>query len=233
MKKPKSAEEFIEEFERISSTPDLLHRRNTAIGLLKRVRREWVRQKHRSEMANDLFVIAILVRAYLDYLKLDRITKEVNWIDEHSSVESVWIMLCDLNDRLDYLSTSMRGVSLNEMGRKAADIGFSIYSRFGPGTYLSPEMLCKKVECSICGKNIKACTHIPGRLYNGVRCTEVPRNCSLRSVAIVTQPKDRRCRIWPWQLKKTEENRTISEVVILTIFKIDDFVDGNEWEKRI
>lgn len=233
MKKKIKAIVFTQEFKRLNNVKALDHRRSKAIGLLKRIRMQWVREKDKSSDADDLFLLAVLVRAYLDYLKLKKETKNIHFWENQEIVEAVWTKLCDLDDRLNYLTGRIEGNTLSEMMKEAAEIKKLFLMNYGAGMYSSPEMICKKVECSICNKNIKSCNHIPGRLYNGLRCVETPRDCELRSISIVKIPQDKRCRIWPWQLKETEDGETTFESIVLTVFRIDDFFHDNEWEKNV
>jgi hypothetical protein len=207
--------------------------RARAIGLLKRIRRAWSRARGKSDRADYLYLLAVLVRAYLDYLKLSSQTAALNWINTPALVEAAWDKLCDLNDRIHYLSGSLEEHVLIEMNKKSREVEVLVRSTYGPGMYTSPDMICRKVICSICGQNIRKCDHIPGRLYHGFRCTENPKDCELRSVSIVEDSADRRCRIWPWQLAEDEEGHKLNSIRIMTVFRIDDFLGSNEWEKSV
>jgi Predicted metal-binding protein related to the C-terminal domain of SecA len=55
----------------------------------------------------------------------------------------------------------------------------------------SPEMLNKKVECSICGSDMNpftGCNHIPGRVYMGEMCYSIVKEMEFISISMVTKP---------------------------------------------
>lgn len=233
MKKGTNAKEFVSQFHDIETTKDSILKRARTIGLLKRIRRSWARRKSKSEEANELFIFAMVVRTHLDYQKILRNTQDKKWYQDEADIERIWDNLCDLNDRLSYLAGKAEGDTISEMRRKAEIIDNWFSANFGSGLYSSPEMVCKIVECSICSNNIKSCHHIPGRLYDGIRCVEIPKDCELRSVSLVKVPRDKRCRIWPWQLEENDDGTLTSKVKIMSVFRIDDFISGNEWELSV
>ena len=87
----------------------------------------------------------------------------------------------------------------------------------GPGMYMSPEILVKKELCSVCQQDNKGCDHIPGHLYAGVRCFGIVQDSDLKSISMVMNPRDRRCRIWPWRYK----SGTRFESVVATMFRLE------------
>lgn len=210
MKRATNSKEFAKQFHDIESIKDSNLQRARTIGLLKRIRRKWARYKSKYEDANELFVLAMVVRTYLDYQKLLCDTRNKKWYEDQTGIEEVWDKLCDLNDRLGYVSGKAEGHAISKMQNKAASLDNWFLINYGSGMYSSPEMICKKVECSICGNNIKSCNHIHGRLYNGIRCVETPKDCELRSVSLVKVPRDKRCRVWPWQLEKNDDGTLTS-----------------------
>jgi hypothetical protein len=61
--------------------------------------------------------------------------------------------------------------------------------------FLSPAFITKRIECSICGKDYKSCEHIAGRAYMGKLAGKVYKDRIVREISIVTEPKDKRCRL--------------------------------------
>lgn len=62
--------------------------------------------------------------------------------------------------------------------------------------FASIEAIYKKVECSICGKNMDSfdCPHIRGELYRGKMASGIVTDVAhLCSVSLVTEPQDKRC----------------------------------------
>lgn len=57
--------------------------------------------------------------------------------------------------------------------------------------FLSPEYLETRVECSICGSDMnpfEACTHIPGKVYDGDMCSTIVHEGNFISASLVTNP---------------------------------------------
>lgn len=63
--------------------------------------------------------------------------------------------------------------------------------------FMSLEILIKKLECSICGKDMQQCNHIAGRAYNGELCSTVVKDIEMTGVSLVANPRDPRCRVVP------------------------------------
>lgn len=57
--------------------------------------------------------------------------------------------------------------------------------------FASPEILNKKVECTICGGDMNpfgSCKHIPGRVYNGELCVTQVKEAEFISISMVANP---------------------------------------------
>ena len=171
------------------------------------------------EEKNIVLLRGILIRGIQDTTQLFRRTSTEGWCRDTTKIEDTWESLCNAQDRLSYVSM------FTNLNKLAGLIGFlyaidaEFLRVFGPGKYVSPEILVRKQLCSVCGQDFKGCEHIPGYLYDGVRCVGFLEDPTLKAVSIVDDPKDRRCRIWPWRF--TSENS--SWIRILTAFSIDDF----------
>ena len=170
---------------------------------------------------NTALLSGILIRGLQDATQLFRLVSTEGWGEDTSNIEDAWRNLCDAQDRISYVSTFTHLTNLTWLIGHLNAVDAEFMRAFGPGIYNSPEILIKKGLCSVCGQNIKGCNHIPGHLYDGVHCTGIPKDIELKSVSIVMYPEDRRCRIWPWCF--TGENQV--EAPILTIFRLDDFLD--------
>jgi hypothetical protein len=76
------------------------------------------------------------------------------------------------------------------------EISCPIYIRNGlpfPHT-ASPASVYEKNLCSICESDIldEKCVHIPGKEYDGKKCTMIPHNLTFLHLAVVDRPKDPR-----------------------------------------
>lgn len=61
---------------------------------------------------------------------------------------------------------------------------------------LSPGFIVEEAECSICGEDPRACPHIRGREYNGVRCIRIIKKVrELLEVSLVARPAQPDARI--------------------------------------
>lgn len=72
-----------------------------------------------------------------------------------------------------------------------------IIEQFPQQWFGSLETLIKKVECSICGKDMRECNHIKGRAYNGEPCIAIVRDMEIIGLSLTTNPLDPRCRLVP------------------------------------
>lgn len=60
---------------------------------------------------------------------------------------------------------------------------------------VSPDVLIREWECSICHKNYEKCPHEEGTLYNGISCQLIAKNIKFMGTSFVDEPKDPRCRV--------------------------------------
>lgn len=72
--------------------------------------------------------------------------------------------------------------------------------------FLSSSFIVKKSFCSICGAEYGECDHIKGKPYMGEYCIRIMKELALDSVAIVSDPADKRCRIKSFSDDKLERN---------------------------
>lgn len=68
---------------------------------------------------------------------------------------------------------------------------------FPPQIFLSPGIIHKREECSICGKEYGECEHIKGKAYMGKICYVIIREIQTFSeVSIVKEPANKRARVY-------------------------------------
>jgi len=115
---------------------------------------------------NFIYLFLILAKALEDIILLVTLTKDKNWHDDHTKAENIWQVLWDAKERLDVFGSHCLDKDLfDDLYGQLKELEIFFYDCFGKGLYMSPVMLIKKADCNICGKNLKACDHIPGNLY--------------------------------------------------------------------
>jgi hypothetical protein len=66
---------------------------------------------------------------------------------------------------------------------------------FPPQSFMSTGAIVEKARCSICGRDIEACDHVPGKAYMGQLCYQIIEKAKLLEVSLVDDPADKRCRV--------------------------------------
>lgn len=178
-----------------------------------------------ADLKNKSVVAGILFRGLQDLTELCELTTSRNWITKPITVERAWISLCNCKGRIDYASRYVISNDLTNLKNMVQYYEDCFSERYGPGVYTSPEMLIKSVKCNVCDKDFTTCEHISGAIYNGVLCKGIVEEIIPQKVSIVDKPKDPRCRLWPWNLKKVNESDSAYTIrgAILSSFTLDDF----------
>ena len=65
----------------------------------------------------------------------------------------------------------------------------------GQSRGVSPDIIVKWWECSICHSNFEKCNHEEGSLYAGSLCQLIARDIQFTGASFVDEPKDTRCRV--------------------------------------
>jgi hypothetical protein len=149
------------------------------------------------EKRDKLLIFAILFRGLLDYLELLETLSAHDWYKKPKFVEKAWIQLCDCKDRLRYVSRFHSNRTIDTVIKSIEYTEQTFEKNFDNGLYLSIDVTAEKELCNICRKDIRTCSHIVGRIYDGNICKPMPQNLRGRAVALVENPADPRCRIWP------------------------------------
>lgn len=188
-------------------TRDLLERER------RHARREWDRIYR--------YGGSILFSGLRDFIDVQISSEIDNWIRKPEIVESTWDLLHDAEARISgchlCLSDEVRNFLLTRLHDKRVMINMT----YGPGSYVSPGHTLSALICSLCKEDIRACDHVPGNLYDGYPCTVSPVIGGIDHVAIVENPEDPRCRIWPWHVEQgDEEGRRKVRVTILRAFSL-------------
>lgn len=172
---------------------------------------------------NNFLVLAITFKAFEDYSHLGKITLKNKWDQDNLNLENVWLKLWDSKDRLDSVRGRIQSKIVKLIYSNLENLLDQYRQNFGNGLYASPEILIKKELCSICNKDIRACSHIKGRWYNGTICRGIAEDIEMKTVSLVTVPRDPRCRVWPWR----EKEDRVFEMSVLTLFQVDDFLNDD------
>ena len=178
------------------------------------------------EEKNYALLSGILVRGMQNLTCLCKLLMDDNWIHDTSKIEKAWRYLCDAQDRLFFIDKCIDLSNYTQLLGRLNSIHDYFIDLWGEGLYMSPELIVCKELCSICRENIKSCDHVPNYLYNGKRCFSIPIDAKLRSISLVSNPIDRRCRIWPWNYDN--ENNTLGSILVMTSFILDDFITIEE-----
>lgn len=136
--------------------------------------------------ANVLFHIQCMVNAHISFLRM--------WVEAKSGKNTeAWSALMDAQDYVSYaLRADKNGTGIeNFMAhlKKAEDVvfpGFRVFNSCGA--------VIRGGTCTICSQPFAACDHIEGKVYWGRVCVRVHYDVvELDHVAIVENPRDRRC----------------------------------------
>jgi len=66
---------------------------------------------------------------------------------------------------------------------------------FPPMVFLSPGMIIRYSECSICGKEYGECNHVRGKAYMGKFCSRILKDIEVEEVSFVNEPASKRHRV--------------------------------------
>lgn len=173
--------------------------------------------------ARALYGVRVLLNGLRDIANLRLVTSNESWIHCPRAVESAWCLSHDANERLSEhngISDAFRVYCLSEI----ESFWGVVRQRFGDGAYNSIELSIEQLTCTICGADLRGCLHEPGKWYDDRLCQSKPEGLDVLASAIVDNPRDPRCRIWPWQIDKGA--RTIRRLVMLNSFNSEGEENG-------
>lgn len=179
------------------------------------------RRPTRPPTRDAALIVGVLFRGCEDYAALDEKTRAANWLGLHPIVESAWRLVWDVQDRIGFAASRLAHPVIAATVERVGRIRDAVLAAHGPGIYASAELIECDLECSVCGHDPRGCDHRPGRLYDGVVCSVHPQQVQIGAVAFVTNPRDPRCRAWPWNYRREERTAT---TVVAVAFEYDDFV---------
>jgi len=135
--------------------------------------------------AKLLWVVQYIAKVQRSYLRMFALLKEYKFFEAWRELEQGEIAVallkrhftverCDPH-RIEYIETMIQRWQ----------------EQFPYKVFFSPEILKKRVECSICNTKIslrRPCGHEKGQIYNGDNCYHRVVECEVLSISIVTNP---------------------------------------------
>ncbi|NPE30699.1 hypothetical protein HNV12_22640 [Methanococcoides sp. SA1] len=177
-----------------------------------------------SEIRGKALIWGILFRGLENFINLKKKSNSSIWFKNNSLVENLWVELCDCKDRVNYVSNYLSGSSLAWIHSEITNFEEKFESYFGKGRYASSAIRAKKIECNICGNDMRSCNHLSSAIYDGKMCKGIVTDITnVHHVALVENPADPRCRLWPWNAQKNEDSSLTISGTVLTSFRLDDF----------
>jgi hypothetical protein len=183
------------------------------------------RDAHCYEYSDKALLLGIFFRGIQNFANLKQMTVSSDWIKNPDLIEQVWLEMWDCKERLEYTSSYINTTYLEWVFKDIYSLYQDFYHTFGHGLYVSVAFLVKRKMCNICGQDIRACEHIPGKIYLGMVCGGIPQGITSNHVLLTDHPNDPRCRIWPWNKKEKSIEGTTYDVSFLYFFRLDDFMD--------
>jgi hypothetical protein len=135
--------------------------------------------------AKSFWQVQAIARVQRSYLKAFGLLKEYRFYDAWCEFERCEVAIASLKrhaviergdpTRIDYIETMVK--------RWQAQFPYKVF--------LSPEILKKRMECSICGAKVSLrnpCGHEKGQIYNGEECLHRIVASEFLSISIVTDP---------------------------------------------
>lgn len=182
------------------------------------------------ESRTHLYCAGVTVRGILDWIYLNSIISSPSWATSSVLQEGGWRFLHDCADRIEAFPGSLDSPILSHIRNSLESIRQCYLLNHGEGIYLSHDIAVKKRLCTICDQNVKLCNHIPGVVYDGSLCQERIVDFEIRSISLVANPADPRCRVWPWNYNQVENT---FHAPVLVLFALDDFIRDSEWKNDI
>lgn len=134
---------------------------------------------------------------------LETLRSAMNWLEDTRHFERAHEAL----DRSGGFVRRTFGCSLHQKGTnyfQTCPVALA-HNRVG----MSPAMVVRQAECSICGGDPEVCPHIAGRSYDGERCHRVIKDAEITEVSLVTRPRQPDARITKTSIDIRDLERTL------------------------
>jgi hypothetical protein len=138
-------------------------------------------------------------------------------------IEGLWDRLIACMERLEFVRCRLDGGEVDQLLKRAAAMTDKFNDRFGGGLYGRAEIVIRREICNICNDDFRKCEHQAGKVYDGVMCRRRPEGAAVRAVAIVKEPVDLRCRLWPGKWDETARQYAFLEMIDAN--PVDDLSD--------
>jgi hypothetical protein len=175
-------------------------------------------KKH--DLYNSFTTFSIFFKVLSEFTEIAILTKNEEWYNENKTVESVWNLMWNCRQRLDFIKKHYEGNITEYLSERIDSLEKLFLQLVGEGVYSSPVIEMKGLQCNICFENFRRCSHERQYIYNGIICNPIPIAPKILTSDLVQVPKDPRCRLWPWQMEKD----MVFETCMKTFLEIDDFM---------
>jgi hypothetical protein len=176
------------------------------------------------EQREELYWVRVLFNGLRDVANLLACIHRDDWIRTPYAVERAWTLAHDSKERLSSLTLTQefKTFCLSPVSGTIA----AVNERYGAGLYTSWEVEIGALICTICGIDSRSCVHIPGEWYEGVLCRQRVDDIKPVAIAIVDEPRDMRCRAWPWN--SDAKNARWHDMPIFLNFDLEGPDDGGQ-----
>lgn len=191
------ASNMVKEWKRLVSIKKFSRANNLCEYFIQRNKKILKKYQHNNSETEyyQIWRLLVFVKSLQDFTELSKLIQNSSWYKNHKLVEEIWRKKCDCVERLDVVLDCISGEIINEIQASLSSLELLFEQRFGDELYASPGLIIDKFICNICEKDTRACHHISGKLYEGRICKYKPFNIEPDHVALVKNPKDKRCRV--------------------------------------
>ncbi len=145
--------------------------------------------------------IGKIFKGLIQFTEVYKLSRNKNWYYIPNIVEKSWDIYIGsryaLNDTRFFLNESF--LPFNKFVYDfCMYFEKTILDTYGPGMYISPTLVIKDIRCNICGSDFRRCSHQRQMIYDGKMCKPLIHEFVPVETSVVDSPRDRRCRIWPW-----------------------------------
>lgn len=174
---------------------------------------------------DNALIFGVLFNALEDFIfmrlkRLEARSAEIHSNTYNKAIERTWKHLWDCKERIEFAASCCQHEKIQWVKSELEQLLQWFNRNFGEGRYISPDNFIDKEECTVCLKDPRSCEHISGRIYDGVLCLSRTLSFKMKRFAVVSVPKDYRCRMWPWNRKGNK-----SLITLMTLFNIDAFLE--------
>lgn len=164
---------------------------NNKINLLNEIKKIY-QEKNDEKVSNCLLIMEFVTKADISFFEFSKAFSKGDFGKSWDQLQTSLIyygFAVDIANQIGFRSKEIY-ISLKNVKK--------IIELFPQQYFMSLEILIKKMECSICGKDMRICNHIKGKAYNGEYCKAIVKDMELyKGVAVTKNPLDPRCRIVP------------------------------------